>query len=180
MKKFSSVLVVILVFFLSHVRGQDSLACINSRAEIIKGYHIGVVQPLLSIHQGKIQYVNQVDFYSIGFPLGITFNTSGKMLVDLEFVPFVKPYLNDVKLYEVNLLFHPGILMPLGGGFTFGLRAAFEIGQGQFGFTPLLNKSFKLKSGKVFFLEGVAPGRWGPEKDSGFSQILGMHIGLGF
>ena len=65
-------------------------------------------------------------------------------------------------------------------GWTLGLRAAFEIGEDQFGFTPLVNKAFKLRSGTAFFVEIVAPGRFGPEKDTGYTQLGGVHIGLGF
>lgn len=144
------------------------------------GFHIGVVQPILAANNGEVQYINQSSFYAIGFPIGVTFYTPGSVLFDMELVPFVKPYTNAEQPYDVHLLFHPGILFPLKGGFTFGLRLAFETGQGQFGFTPLINKSFSISPGKSFFVELVAPGRFGPQKNSGYTQIAGLHIGLGF
>ncbi|HNR07528.1 MAG TPA: hypothetical protein PKM27_09455 [Saprospiraceae bacterium] len=147
----------------------------------IKGYHIGVVQPLLAIHQNKTSYMTEYDFYSIGFPFGLTLRTSGRFLIDLELVPFIKPYADDAgKPYDVHLLYHPGVLYPLGSGFTLGLRAAFESGQDQFGFTPLINKSFKIGPSGSFFVELVFPGRFGPEKSSGYTQVGGIHIGFGF
>lgn len=147
----------------------------------IKGYHIGVVQPILAIHNNQTTYLSDYEFYSIGFPFGITLNTSGALLIDLEIVPFIKPYLNDdSKPYEIHLLYHPGILLPLGHGFTAGLRVAFESGTNQFGFTPLINKGFKLSQATKFFIEIVFPGRFGPGKDSGYTQLIGAHIGLAF
>ena len=147
----------------------------------IKGYHIGVVQPIFAIHQNKARYLTEYDFYSIGFPFGLTLNTSGRLLIDLELVPFIKPYADDAgKPYDVHLLYHPGVLYPLGAGFTLGLRAAFESGQDQFGFTPLINKSFKIGPAGSIFIELVFPGRWGPEKSSGYTQIGGLHLGFGF
>ncbi|MBP8725114.1 MAG: hypothetical protein KBF37_08475 [Saprospiraceae bacterium] len=147
---------------------------------LVAGYHFGVVQPILAINKGDVNYFYETDFYAIGFPMGITLNTPGKVKFDLEFVPLFKPYADTDKPYEVHLLFHPGFLFPLGGGFTFGMRLAFETGVGQFGLTPLLNKGFSIGDGTVFFLELVAPGRFGPEKNSGYTQIFGLHAGLGF
>lgn len=147
----------------------------------IKGYHIGVVQPVFAFHQNKTRYLTEYDFYSIGFPFGLTLRTSGRFLIDLELVPFIKPYADDAgKPYDVHLLYHPGVLYPVGSGFTLGLRAAFESGQNQFGFTPLINKSFKIGPAGSLFIELVFPGRWGPEKSSGYTQIGGVHLGFGF
>ena len=147
----------------------------------IKGYHFGVVQPLLAIQQKNMRYLTEYDFYSIGFPFGLTLRTNGLFLIDLELVPFIKPYADDAgKPYDVHLLYHPGVLYPLGSGFTVGLRAAFESGQDQFGFTPLINKSFKIGPAGSFFVELVFPGRFGPEKSSGYTQIGGIHFGFGF
>lgn len=151
------------------------------KAQMVKGFHIGVVQPLFAIHKNTMDFVNEYDFYSIGFPFGITLKTSGKLLIDLELVPFIKPYINDdSKPYAVSLLYHPGVLMPLRHKFTVGLRAAFEPGNNQFGFTPLINKGFKLNHETTFFVELVFPGRFGPEKSSGYTQVAGLHVGLGF
>jgi len=47
---------------------------------------------------------------------------SSKFFVNFEFVPFIDG--NGVS----NLLIHPGVLIPLSNGFTFGARAAFETG----------------------------------------------------
>lgn len=175
MKQIMFIIMASTLLSISSAKGQDAI--INRG---VAGYHIGVVQPIFAIQQGETKYLTQSSFYAIGFPIGITFHTPGKLKFDLEFVPFVKPYLNSSRAYDVHLLFHPGVLIPLSKGFTFGLRFAFETGTGQFGLTPLLNKAFPTGKGHSFFIELVAPGRFGPQKNSGYTQIGGLHVGLGF
>ncbi|MBK8954802.1 MAG: hypothetical protein IPM34_04495 [Saprospiraceae bacterium] len=157
------------------------LICANiSQAQRNAGYHIGVVQPVLAINRGDVRYFYQNDFYAIGFPMGINFKLAGEVKFDFEFVPLLKPNVDLDKPYEVHLLYHPGFLFPIGNGLTFGFRLAFETGQGQFGFTPLLNKAFEIGNDAVFFIELVAPGRFGPNKNSGYTQVFGLHVGFGF
>ncbi len=164
-----------------HSSGQSMKSIDSTHKSMVKGYHIGIVQPLLAFNRNKTTYFTDYNFYSIGFPFGITLTTSGSVLIDLELVPFIKPRIDDDAVpYEVALLYHPGILVPVGHGFTFGLRAAFEPVNDQFGFTPLINKGFKMNNGTSFFCELVFPGRFGPEKSSGYTQIVGIHLGLGF
>jgi hypothetical protein len=146
----------------------------------ISGYHVGVVQIIFAHNNGETIYFDRTSVYSVGFPFGITFNTKGKLKIDLELVPFINPYIYSDRPYKIHLLYHPGVLYPIGNDWTLGLRAAFEIGEGQFGFTPLVNKTFKLKNGNTFFVELVAPGRFGPLKDDGYTQLGGIHIGIGF
>ncbi len=146
----------------------------------VKGYHIGIVQIIFGVNRGDLTLIDKRDFYSIGFPMGVSLNTHGKVIIDFEVVPVIKPYINSSTPYSVHLLYHPGILCPLGNGWTFGFRLAFESGQGQFGFTPLLNKAFEIGNKTAFFVELVAPGRFGPEKNSGFTQLAGLHLGIGF
>lgn len=146
----------------------------------LAGYHFGVVQPIMALQNGESHFLHEQNFYEIGFPLGITFHTNGKVLFDLEFVPFLKPYANSDKPYETHLLVHPGVLFPISKGFTVGVRAAFDMGTNQFGFTPLINQVICKSENHVFFIEIVAPGRFGPEKDSGYTQAFALHLGFGF
>ena len=122
--------------------------------------------------------ISRIKSYGIG-PVSYTHLDVYKRQ-DLEFVPVVKPYFNSGVPIQVHLLFHPGILYPLGNGWTFGFRLAYENSVNQIGFTPLINKGFKRKNNSVFFLELVAPARFGPEKNSGYTQLGGLHVGLGF
>ncbi len=173
--------ILLFIVFLQMIgKGQDTLSMNNQAKSIVAGYHIGVVQILFAHNKGETTFFDRTSIYSVGFPFGITLNTNGKAKIDLELVPFINPYIYSNLPYKIHLLYHPGILYPLNGGWTIGLRAAFEIGEGQFGFTPLINKAFKNKNGTAFFIELVAPGRFGPDKDSGYTQLGGVHIGLGF
>ncbi len=174
---------MLLFFFISvsnGVNGQDKIIAEVKENSKFAGYHIGVVQIIFAHNNGETVFFDRTSIYSVGFPFGLTFNTSGKIKIDLEVVPFINPYIYSDKAYEIHLLYHPGILYPLSNGWTLGLRAAFEIGQGQFGFTPLINKSFKRDKGAMFFFEIVAPGRFGPEKTSGYTQLGGIHFGFSF
>ena len=180
MKK-AFLLFVILIWIIRSATAQDSLLVATPPTPKVAGYHIGVVQTLFAANQREITWLDQSNFYSIGFPMGITFNSGGKSKFDLEFVPSLKPYAGqEDKPYEVHFLVHPGVLFPMQKGWTFGLRAAFETGDGVWGFTPLLNKSFHGNGHSSFFIELVAPGRFGPGKDSGYTQLLGLHLGVGF
>ena len=174
-------LLVIVIGGLSRVVAQDTLSQMTASDSKLAGYHIGVVQILFAANHGEVTWLNQSDFYSIGFPMGITFHSKGSSKFDLEFVPVFKPYASqEDKPYEVHFIVHPGILFPMHHGWTFGLRAAFEVGDGVFGVTPLLNKSFGNGDRSHFFIEIVAPGRFGPNKDSSYTQLAGVHLGFGF
>lgn len=164
----------------ANINAQDSLKTEMDIKPKFEGYHVGVVQLLFSHNNGETVFFDKTSVYTVGFPFGLTFNTSGKLKIDLELVPFINPYIYSDKSYDIHLLYHPGVLYPLKKGWTLGLRAAFEIGVGQFGFTPLINKSFDFYKNTKFFIEIVAPGRFGPEKNVGYTQLGGLHLGLGF
>ena len=134
------------------------------------GAHVGVVHPLITFEDGESTNIG--DFYNVGFPVGVTIKKSEKFMFDVEFVPFVDEKSN------VNLLFHPGVLFPMGGDFTFGTRAAFEIGSGAYGFSPLLNKAFPIpKCNSAFFVELVLPVRF---HATGYNTTIALHVGVGF
>ena len=134
------------------------------------GGHFGIVHPLVIFSGGKTTTI--ANSYNVGFPTGVTIKTSTKFAFDIEFVPFI----NEGN--RVNLLFHPGALFPLGKNFTFGTRAAFEINQGAYGFTPLLNKAFPMKNNTAVFAELVLPVRF--DGFGNMATIIALHIGIGF
>jgi hypothetical protein len=143
--------------------------------------HIGLMQMILSIREGEVRDISLYNYYTLGLPVGITFPTGGRLLFDMEMVTFIKPYFgNPDQPVEFELLVHPGFLIRVGSGFSIGLRAAVEINQGNYGFTPLLNKSFPLKNGNAFFVELIFPGRFEPEKTGTYTQELGIHAGYAF
>jgi len=143
------------------------------------GGHVGFVLPLVTRAAGQTTTLD--DAFSIGFPMGITFAGSGRMALDMEFVPSVK---NTPR--AVTLTVHPGLIWRLGHGFSLGGRAAFDVNTSQLGFTPLLNKSWPIQRQgsffKAYFAEAVLPVRFnrplGGPNDS--PVTFGMHFGLGF
>lgn len=190
MRTFAILLFVCVFIGQSTVYGQEELEpanysqeepeAVNNQKITFAGLHFGMVLPFMSFNDGNSANITDEDFFAIGFPMGITFKASEKLLIDFEFVPFINPGDSETLTpLSTHLLFHPGLLFPLGKGFTFGTRAAFELGQGQWGFTPLLNKAFKLDNGNAFFVELVLPGRFGPTKDSGYTQVIALHLGIG-
>lgn len=145
------------------------------------GGHIGVVVPLLQTTDGDVSTIS--DNLVGGFPMGITVKIRHNVAFDIEVVPFLDE--NAVS----NVLFHPGVLMGLTNGFTFGVRAAFETG-GSFGVTPLLNKSFPFPNdpNTAFFVEAVVPVRFyqeapeysGAPVDISKTLALAFHVGVAF
>ncbi len=159
-----------------------SLVCtqqVNAQNEL--GGHIGTVFPLISSTNGDVTTIS--DNLVIGFPMGVTVKTNINVAFDLELVPFVDEHA------VTNLLIHPGVLMGLSNGFTFGLRGAFETG-GSYGVTPLLNKAFPFPSDPdtVFFVELVVPVRFfqappdfqGAAVSVDKTLAMAVHFGIGF
>jgi hypothetical protein len=143
------------------------------------GGHFGFVLPLVNHAGGETTYLN--DNFGIGFPFGITVKGSGRFAFDMEFVPFI----NDSPR-QVNLTVHPGGVWSVGHGFGVGIRAAFDVNSTQFGFTPLVNKSWPIHSEngffKAYFVEADLPVRFnrpvtGPSTNP---VTFAMHFGLGF
>lgn len=141
------------------------------------GGHIGFVLPLVTHAGGQTTTLDEN--FGIGFPFGVTVKGSGRMAFDFEFVPFVQDSPRNV-----SLTVHPGILYGLGHGFTFGTRVAFDVNSSQFGFTPLLNKSWPITGSffKTYFVEADLPVRFnrptgGPSTNA---VTFVIHFGVGF
>ena len=145
------------------------------------GGHIGVVLPLVT-HVGGSTVNEVADDFSMGMPMGVTFKGKGRMAFDLEIVPgfhTARPRLNTLTL-------HPGLVWDLGHRFSAGMRVAFDVNSATWGFTPLINHSWPIKSEngffKAYFVEAVMPVRFnrpviGPKTDA---VTFGMHFGVGF
>lgn len=142
------------------------------------GFHVGVVHPMVTFSEGESVSIS--DNYVVGFPVGINFPLSDKARFDAEFVPF-----HDEGKFN-NLLIHPGVLLGLGNGYTFGTRLAYETGPDTYGFTPLLNKGFDLSDRSKFFVELVLPVRFGSNdlptggSDSFSAFTIALHTGIAF
>ena len=142
------------------------------------GGHFGISMPLLSISEGEFSSV--ADNVIVGFPTGISIRLRPDTAFDVEIVPFVDE--NAVS----NVLVHPGILIGVTNGFTFGLRGAFET-SGSFGATPLLQRSFAFPNDQNtrFFAEAALPVRFyqAPPEYQGaavsVSKTLSLAVNLG-
>jgi hypothetical protein len=146
-------------------------------AEDQLGGHIGFVLPLVT-HAGG-QTTNLSDNFSIGFPMGITLRGTRRVAFDLELVPSIQD-----SPRQVTLTVHPGLLYALGHNWAVGTRLAFDVNSSQFGFTPLLHKSFPVENSfiKAYFVEADLPVRFnrpvaGPSTNP---VIFAFHLGVGF
>jgi len=143
------------------------------------GGHMGFVLPLVT-HAGG-QTTNLGDNFSIGFPVGITVKGKGRTNFDMELVPSIQD-----SPRAVTLTFHPGVVWSVGHDFGVGVRAAFDVNSSQFGFTPLVNKSWPIHTDngffKAYFVEADLPVRFNrPTGGPATNPVtFAMHFGLGF
>jgi hypothetical protein len=152
-----------------------------AQAQDTIGGHMGFVLPLVTRAGG--QTTNQLtDNFAMGFPVGITVRGQGRMAFDFELVPAI----HTARPRETSLTVHPGLIWDVGNHFAVGMRAAFDVNSASWGFTPLVNHSWPIKSEKSFFkayfIEADLPVRFnrpviGPKTDP---VTFAMHFGLGF
>lgn len=90
-------------------------------------------------------------------------------------MPFVRAE-NGVSKVN-NVLFHPGVLLGLGKGYTLASRLAFETA-GRYGVTPVLNKVIKRTPNTSYFLAIPVPVRFGNDRPT--SITIGFQFGVAF
>ena len=139
----------------------------------VAGY-VGIIHPLVTFSKDGTTY-NFDDFYLVGLPTGINIWKSAKIGFSLEMVPFVRAENGTSKMS--NFLFHPGLLVSLGHGFTFAGRAAFET-SGRYGITPVINKAVIKNKNSNFFLAVPVPIRFGNNHPASLS--VGLQGGISF
>ena len=139
----------------------------------IAGY-VGILHPIVTFSKEEI-VTNFKNHYLVGLPTGINIWKSNKIGFSAEFVPFVRADSTGSKMN--NFLFHPGILVALGKGWTFAGRAAFET-SGRYGFTPVLNKIVKKNKNSGYFIAIPLPFRFGNNHDATFT--VGFQFGIAF
>jgi hypothetical protein len=152
-----------------------------ARAQQSVGGHIGFVLPLVTRAGG--QNTNDLaNNFSMGLPVGITLRGQGRMAFDFELVPAI----HTTGSRETSLTVHPGFVWDVGHHFGVGMRAAFDVNSASWGFTPLVNHSWPIKSErsffKAYFIEADLPVRFnrptsGPKTDP---VTFAMHFGVGF
>lgn len=152
---------------------------LKSNGQAAAGYpkvtgYVGILHPLVTFD--KDQAVKNFDGYYVGgLPVGINIWKSKKVGFSAEFVPFIRADKTTNKMS--NFLFHPGVLIALGHGWTFAGRLAFETG-GRYGFTPVLNKIVKKNKNSGYFIAFPFPARFGNDHPS--SVGIGFQFGIAF
>ncbi|WP_026729854.1 hypothetical protein [Flavobacterium denitrificans] len=139
----------------------------------ITGY-FGIMHPIATFSKDETN-VNFRDYYAVGFPTGINIWKSDKIGFSVEFVPNIKDDNGTDKV--TNLLFHPGVLVALGKGYTFAGRAAFET-SGRYGFTPVFNKTIIKNKTCSYYAAVPLPVRFG--NDHPVSFTVGFQFGIAF
>jgi hypothetical protein len=141
------------------------------------GGHFGFVVPMVTRVNGESTTVS--DDFKIGFPMGISVKRSGsRMAFDLELVPLI----NDTNPTSVTLTVHPGLVWDLGHRLAGGVRAAFDINQASWGFTPLLAYGFPQANGTTLFTELDLPVRFQDDfaGNNETAVTVAIHLGWAF
>jgi hypothetical protein len=139
----------------------------------ITGY-VGILHPLVTFSSIGTD-TNFGDHYVVGMPTGINIWKSAKIGFSAEFVPTIRAENGTSKMS--NFLFHPGILVALGKGYTFAGRAAFET-SGRYGLTPVINKTVIKNKSCSYFAALPFPLRFGNDRPTSFT--IGFQFGIAF
>lgn len=139
----------------------------------ITGY-FGILHPIATFSSEQTT-VNFRDYYAVGFPTGINIWKNQKIGFSFEVVPNIRVQGDSDKV--TNLLFHPGVLVALGNGYTFAGRAAFE-SSGRYGFTPVINKTVLKSDNCSYFVAVPLPVRFGNDHPASFT--IGFQFGIAF
>lgn len=139
----------------------------------MNGY-IGIVHPIATFSSVGTD-LNFKSHYVVGLPIGLNLWKSKKVGFSFEVVPYIRAEDGTSKMS--NLLIHPGVLVSLGGGFTFAGRLAFET-SGRYGVTPVLNKVIVKNKNSSFFAAIPTPLRFGNDKP--FSTTVAFQFGVAF
>ncbi len=140
------------------------------------GGHVGIVIPIATRGDNKTTTI--ADDFIIGFPFALTVRTNSPVAFDFEFIPIINTPSNQ----DFRFLVHPGIVYSFKKHYAAGVRAAYEFGTASYGFTPIVNRSFKLKGKTNYFIEADFPVRWERRPDrSRFASIgFAVHSGINF
>lgn len=128
----------------------------------------GVVHTIVTISNDNPSY-NFKNYYQVGFPTGINVWKSAKIGYSLQFIPVIRTEKGVSKMS--NFIFHPGVLVALGNGFTFAGRIAFE-SSGRFGFTPVFSKIVVKGKYSNIYVGIPLPVRLGNDKPLTFSPSV--------
>lgn len=140
------------------------------------GGHVGIVLPIVTRGNGATTTI--ADNFIIGFPFALTVRTNSPVAFDFEFIPIINTPSNQ----DFRFLIHPGVVYGFKKNYAAGIRAAYEFGTGSYGFTPIVNRSFKLKGKTNYFIEADFPVRRErrPNRSRFTSVGFAIHSGISF
>ena len=140
------------------------------------GGHVGIAFPIVTRSDGTTTTISE-DFI-VGFPVGITIRNSSPVAFDFEFVPTI----NNSPSQDVTLTVHPGAIYSFKKSYAVGIRAAFDIGADTYGFTPLVQRSWKIKGNTKYFVEADFPVRFRQQLDGRRTRsgAFTAHFGVSF
>ena len=161
-----------LIFILALLSLHTAVTAQNTYPKITA--YVGVVHPIVTFNKDETT-TNFKDYYLVGLPTGLNIWKSQKIGFSFEVIPHIKAEEGSSKMN--NLVFHPGVLVALGHGFTFAGRAAFET-SGRYGITPVFNKTVKKNKTSSYYVAIPIPIRLG--NDHPASVTLGFQFGLAF
>ncbi|SHM65409.1 hypothetical protein SAMN05444266_109360 [Chitinophaga jiangningensis] len=139
----------------------------------VAGY-VGIFHPIVTFGNGDPKF-NFNGSYTGGLPTGINIWKSNRIGFSFEVVPIITASNGTSKMS--NFVFHPGLLVALGKGFTLANRLAFET-NGRYGVTPVLNKVLIKKKDHGYFLAVPVPVRFGINLPTTVS--VGVQVGITF
>jgi hypothetical protein len=161
------------IFLITFLFFANSFGQVPQTYPKIAGY-IGIVHPIVTFSSDGT-HTNFNGSYIVGMPIGINIWKSARIGFSNEIVPFIRATSSTSKVN--NVLFHPGVLVALGKGFTFAGRVAFET-SGRYGLTPVFNKVVKKNKGSSYFIAIPLPARFGNDLPSSFG--VGFQFGIAF
>ncbi len=140
------------------------------------GGHVGIVIPIVTRGDGRTTTI--ADNFIIGFPFALVVRTNSPVAFDFEFVPIINTPSNQ----DFRFLVHPGVTYTFKKKYTVGVRAAYEFGTGNYGFTPIAVRSFKLTDKINYFIEADFPVRRErrPNGTRFTSVQFAVHSGISF
>ncbi|MCC9073475.1 hypothetical protein LNQ49_18015 [Flavobacterium sp. F-65] len=147
--------------------------CSQTTYPKITGY-FGIYHPIVTISNEQTN-VNFRDYYAVGFPTGINIWKSSKIGFSFEVVSNIKVQGNSDKV--TNIVFHPGVLVALGNGYTFAGRMAFE-SSGRYGITSVINKTVIKNANSSYFVAVPLPVRFG--NNHPITYTIGVQFGIAF
>lgn len=169
MVRIMTFLFLLLTVFIPHVAAQTSTLTYPR----VMGY-VGILHPIVTFGDGGA-HTNFDGAYVGGLPTGINIWKNAKLGFSCEFVPFIRVADGSSKMH--NFLFHPGLLVALGHGYTLAGRLAFET-SGRYGVTPVLNKIVKKGKDCSYFVAVPIPARFGNNHPS--TVGIGFQFGIIF